>query len=83
MENITVTIDGTVYTLTPQASAPAAAITILHPYGLYRMDGTRVDGYADRARAERRGRELMPRQGFVIVDATTAEQTVFPGTRRG
>lgn len=81
MESIT--INGVTYSLVAQAPAAAAtpAITILHPYGLYRMDGTRVDGYADRARAERRGRQLFPRQGFVIVDATTAEQTVYPGRR--
>lgn len=62
-------LDG--WNLASEAEAPFA---ILHPFVVYRLDGTRVDGYADRARAERRGRKFCP-QGFMLVDSNTAEVT--------
>lgn len=49
----------------------APAFTILHPYGVYRLDGTRVDGYASRDRAVRRNTRRFP-SGFMLVDANTA-----------
>ena len=53
------------------AAPTAAAFTILHPHVVYRLDGTRVDGYADRARAIRRNLRRFP-SGFALVDCTTA-----------
>jgi len=64
-----------------EATAATAGFDIKHPYGLYRKDGTRVDGYADLARAIRRGKHFFPKNGFVIVDATTATATTYAGTR--
>lgn len=56
----------------PVAAAPA--FSILHPFVVYRLDGSRVDGYASRDRAIRRNTRRFPR-GFMLVDCNTAEQT--------
>lgn len=58
------------------AAEATPAFTVLHPHVVYRLDGTRVDGYADRNRAIRRGARLCP-QGFVIVDANTGDSERF------
>ena len=57
-----------------KAVEAAPAFAILHPFVVYRLDGTRVDGYADRSRAIRRNTRRFP-NGFMLVDCNTAEQT--------
>ena len=56
---------------TANAAVALDGFTILHPHVVYRLDGTRVDGYADRNRAIRRNRRRFP-SGFALVDCTTA-----------
>lgn len=60
------------------AAAATASFTILHPHVVYRLDGTRVDGYADRNRAIRRNRRRFP-NGFALVDCTTAAVEIITG----
>lgn len=52
------------------------AFRILHPFCVYRLDGTRVDGYADKDRAIRRNKKRFP-NGFMLFDADTAELTLI------
>lgn len=58
------------------ASEATPAFSVLHPHVVYRLDGTRVDGYADRDRAIRRGKKFCPK-GYVIVDANTGDSERF------
>lgn len=59
-----------------EVAEASAAFTILHPHVVYRLDGTRVDGYANRDRAIRRNTRRFP-NGFVLVDSNTAVQETF------